>query len=98
MTKDQLIKIFEDNDNEFLKFENMPLERRLSNRLDLHAFLLLDKIVAGTTDIIFAAEHDEIFLEVDLKEVANNIEKEQVIDLIRCGVRLSEFDCFAMFV
>lgn len=82
------------NDDEFLKFERIEVKR--SNRPDLHAFLLLDELVPGESDMVSAAEHDEIFLEVSLEDLAPKITKEQVMELIRCGVRLS-YDGLAMF-
>ena len=81
--------------DEFLKFDRV--ENKLSNRPDLHAFLLLDKLVPGTNDIVSNAQHDEIWLGVDLEDLAKVITPEQVVELIRCGVRVSD-DSLAMFV
>lgn len=99
--------VFEKHDEEFLKFERVANKR--SKRPDLHAFLLLDEIVPPeptpgfpdrtdqSFDMVSAAEHDEIWLETDTEKLAENATEEQIVELIRCGVRLSD-DSLAMFV
>ena len=94
MTVERLEEMLKADSDEFLKFER--IENKRSNRPDLHAFLLLDELCPGTTDMVDAAEHDEIFLEVSLEDLATVITEEQVIELIRCGVRMS-YDSLAMF-
>lgn len=96
MTTDELSALF-DADDEFIKFDRVPKKR--SQRPDIHAFLLLDELVPGATDMVSAAEHDEIYLEVDPEALAKVITKEQVIELQRCGVRYdSANDSLCMFV
>lgn len=97
MTIAQLIKVFnEHRGDEFLKFDRIV--NKLSQRPDLHAFMLLDSLVPETSDIISDAQHDEIFLEVSLKDLAKVVLVEQVVDLIRCGVRHEgDYGCLAMF-
>ena len=93
MTIDELMAVFNDeNTDEFLKFERVPSERRKSNRPDLHAFIVLDSLVPSTTDIVCAAEHDEIYLGVDINALAEVVDEQTAIDLVRCGVRLDEYD------
>lgn len=73
----------------------------LSARPDLHAFLLLERLVPGQggKDMVSAAEHDVIYLSTDCAALAQVITDAQVQDLRRCGVRYDEeFDCLAMFV
>ncbi len=49
--------------------------------------------------MVSAAEHDEILLDVDLEELAKVATEEQIVELIRCGVRYdSSTDSLAMFV
>ena len=99
MTIAQLNKLFKDNDDEFLKFKNIPVTRRLSSRPDLNAFMLLDQLAPGDEDMVSCAEHDEIYLSLSRKAVASLASEEQILDLIRCGLRLDDFgDGFAMFV
>ncbi len=76
---------------EFLKFERV--KTRFSNRPDLHAFILLDSLCPvpqKDRDIIGAAEHDKIWLDVEIDELAAVINQEQVRDLVRCGVMCDE--------
>lgn len=90
---------FEQHDDEFLKFDRIPAERKLHRRPDLCAFLLLDKLVPGTEDIVSGAEHDEIFVRVDAEDLAKVATEDDILTLARCGVRYSdEYDCLAMFV
>lgn len=89
-------ELFEKYEDEYHKFD--LVQNKLSQRADLHAFLLLDLIVPGKCDIVSSAEHDEIWLGVSLEELESATE-EQILELIRCGVRLdSSNDALAMFV
>lgn len=93
MTKEQ----YEKYSDEFLKFD--LVQNKTSHRADLHAFNLLDKLIPGDCDIVCSAEHDEILLEVSPEELSKVATEEQIIELIRCGVRYdSEYDSLAMFV
>jgi hypothetical protein len=64
--------------------------------------LLLHELDPGKQpgiDMIVAAEHDEIWLGADVQLVAEHATEEQIVTLIRCGVRLdADLECFAMFV
>ncbi len=81
MTSEQ----YEKYNDEFLKFDRV--ENKTSKRADLHAFNLLDKLVPGDCDIVCSAEHDEIWLDVRPEELSKVATEEQIIELIRCGVR-----------
>ena len=70
--------------DEYLKFDR--ISNKKSNRPDLHAFLLLDELFPGNTDIVVSAEHDEIWLNVE-KEQIESLTDEQIVELCRCGVR-----------
>jgi len=86
MTGDELRSLIRDygETDEPHKFERVVV--KLSKRPDLHAFMLIDKILPGDFDIIGAAEHDEIYLQVDIDQLATLITKDQVLELIRCGI------------
>lgn len=84
---------FEDDFLEFGKIENPR-----HPRADICAFLMLHDLVGGDGDMVSAAEHDEIFLDVDLDDLAAKVTKDQLRDLVRCGVRIGEYDSLAMFV
>jgi len=91
----KLEELFEQySDDEFLKFGR--IENKLHRRADMHAFLLLDKLVSSDRGIVGDAEHDKIYLDVNPEDVVEIITVEQVIELIRCGVYLED-DCFCMF-
>jgi len=72
------------------------IENKRSNRPDLHAFMLLDELFPGTMEIIAGAAHDEIFLGIYEEQIAL-LTDDQIIELIKCGVRYGE-DCLCMFV
>jgi len=75
------------------------IENKRSQRADLHAFLLLDELLPGNQDIVACAEHDEIFLEVDVDKLREVAKEEQVLELSRCGVNYDEStDSLSMFV
>lgn len=73
-------------EDDFLKFEQVA--SKLSARPDLHAFLLLEQLAPGTRGIIGAAEHDIIYLDVDLDVLCAHATEAQIADLRRCGVIL----------
>lgn len=88
---------FDEVNDDFLKFELVVNKR--SHRPDLHAFMLLDDLVPGKSDIVSVAEHDEIFLDIDETELSKVATKDQICELTRCGVRWStECGGLAMFV
>ena len=89
MTQEEIVECFEKHDGQFLKFKEVKAP--LSSRPDLHAFLTLDRLVPSGSDMVCGAEHDEIFLDVNVEQLKKaGITEETVIDLIRCGVRLDE--------
>jgi hypothetical protein len=83
--------------DDFLKFERItdpPSQRR-----DLCAFLLLDKLLPGDRDIVACAEHDQIWLNVDIDELAKVASKDDVVYLLRCGVWYDgDVESLSMFV
>lgn len=96
MTLSDMKRAFFDHEDEYLEFEDV--KEKLSTRKDLHAFILLDRLVPGSDDMVVAAEHDEIWLGVALKLLARAATMEQIVDLIRCGVRLGDDeDSLCMF-
>lgn len=85
------------SENEFLEFESIPEGQRKHSRPDICAFIYLDeKFPRPTFDMVCAAEHDEIWLDVD-SERLNELTDEDIVYLSRCGVRYSD-DSLAMFV
>lgn len=90
MTTDELEALFENNDDEYIEFDRVEPKR--SNSPDIHAFLLLNELCpnGANRDMVSGARHDEIFLRVEPEELAAAATEAQVIELIRCGVRLSD--------
>ena len=80
MTIEQLVELFEIHDEEFLRFDRV--RNKTSNRPDLHAFILLDKIIPDTVDIVSGAKHDEIFLGIDLEEFARRLQRNNSLNFI----------------
>jgi hypothetical protein len=87
---------FEAFNDDYLKFDR--IENKRNQRPDLHAWLLLDELFPNPgRDMVAAAEHDEIWLDVDGKKL-EKLTDEQILELVRCGVRYdSKYNCLAMF-
>lgn len=89
--------MFDEFEDEFLKFDRV--KEKLSQCPDLHAFIMLDKLVPGKADIVASAEHDEIYLSIEPGELLKVATKDQLLDLHRCGVRHDKsYDSLCMFV
>lgn len=99
LDRDNLHDLFEKHDDEYIKFERV--KKKLHKCPDIHAFLLLEQIApiqeGYGSDIVAGANHDEIYLGTDLDLFCENATEEQLIDLIRCGIRYDN-DGFCMFV
>jgi len=80
-----LEKTFDLFGDDFLKFESVV--NKLHTRPDLCAFLLLDKLVPSTSDMISGAGHDEIWLDTNCEKLAETATTEDILTLVRCGVR-----------
>ena len=87
---------FQQFEDEFLKFERV--EGKRSERADLHAFIILDELFPDTKDIVSGAEHDEIYLNIGLAELDAKASDDHILELVRCGVLVSECECLSMFV
>ena len=71
-------------------------------RPDICAFILLHEIMGGENagrDMVCAAAHDQIWLDVDVEKFAERVTEEQVVTLVRCGVMYEEdTESLSMFV
>lgn len=84
-------------EDEYLEFNRVA--NKTSKRADIHAFNLLDRLIPREFKIVSGAEHDQIWLEVSPDELSKVATEDQIVELIRCGVRYdSETDSLAMFV
>lgn len=94
--------VFHQFHGEYLEFDRVIVKR--SRREDLHAFMLLDSLLPGSPgdrlgSLIQAAEHEVIWLSIDLEALALVITEEQVCELVRCGVRYDKtHNCLSLFV
>lgn len=95
MDIEEIEQTFEECDKFYLKFEwNETLP---SKRPDLCAFLLLDRLVSKNRDMVCGAEHDEIYLDVNPRDLVNSkVTKEDIKFLVSCGVRF-DYDGLRMF-
>jgi len=85
------------HEDEFLEFKR--IKAPFSFRPDLCAFIILDKLAPSERDIVDGAEHDEIWLDVDLEKLSAAATEDDILTLVRCGVRWDDdSDCLAMFV
>lgn len=97
MTLDDLKALFKKHEDEYIDFDRV--EHKLANRPDLHAFILLDRLVPGKRDIVATAEHDQFWVEVSPEDLAEVVTEEQVIELLHCGIMYdSDIDSLSFFV
>lgn len=89
--------VFKELQDEYLKFER--IENPLHHRADICGFMKLHQLVPGTMDMVAAAEHVEIFLDVSPEALERVATVDDLVYLHRCGVRWnSDADSLAMFV
>lgn len=89
-----LLAMFNKFEDEYLKFERISEPRHV--RPDIAAFVLLHSLVPGASDIVAAAEHDQIWLDTDPEELAKVATEADVLELVRCGV-MFDGDGLSMF-
>lgn len=68
------------------EFSFAKIAEKRSRREDLHAFLLLDSLVPGDSDIVRDGEHELIYLATEVEDLLPVITPRQVLELICCGV------------
>lgn len=88
-------EMFNKFDDDYGKFDDVT--DKLHNRPDLCAMLILDKLIPGNRDMVYASSHDVIYLDVDLDELAKVATESDIRNLSRCGVR-GDSDSLSMFV
>ncbi len=109
MTTEELVALWEKIEDENKPVE-IPAEIRVTSRADVNAFILLDKfqpqdpvVYHGDRtyypDMVSCAEHDEIWLDVQLEALAKVITEPQIRILSALGVHIdSSNDSLHMFV
>lgn len=97
MTRQELSAAFERASSEFLQFDQIA--HPVHSRRDICAFLMLATLCPGTGDMVDCAEHDKIWLNVDVDALAVIATDDIVRDLQRCGVMYdTDVDRLTMFV
>ncbi len=93
---DKVQALFEQHDDEFLKFDRIPAYARMHERKDLCAFLYLHSKLGGKGDILGASEHDNVWLDF---EGLDTLTSEDVLYICRCGVQYDgETESLCMYV
>lgn len=92
MTLEELAALFEKHEDVYLK------SNEIDGPADLAAFNLINKLLPSKKDMIACAEHDEFWLSAIPEKMAEVASEEDIIFLIKCGVRYDEdTDSFAFF-
>lgn len=83
---------------DFLKFDRIPADQRLSSAPDICAFIYLDRKFPDNRELgmISSAEQDEIWLRIYSEQV-EQLTDDEILYLTRCGVRYDE-GSLAMFI
>lgn len=106
MTKDEMFELANNiYDNIRIgAFETLPENMKFHKREDVSSFLLLDKICARIPEndesrsLISASEHDVVYLNVDVNEIAEIITEEEIHALVASGILFSSHeDCLFRF-
>lgn len=88
--------VYEKHSAEYAAFDKVLAP--LSQRRDLCALMLLEKLCPGGTErAIGAAEHDFVYFDFDCDDLANTATEDDILTLVRCGVSyVGEYDCLGM--
>lgn len=89
-------EMFEKHEDEYLKFDRIPVADRPYPNKELCAMLYIAKLMKDPTKFGYQPAHDILYLPcvVDLKTLT----EDDVIYLRRCGIHYEEeFDCLADF-
>lgn len=103
MTSEQIDKFMDEQEDEALKFDRVENKRHA--RPDIHAMLLMDEVYPGTRDMVSAAEHDQIWFNIEGESDPETYEthwkfsEAQLVELLRCGIYFdSDTESFYSFV
>lgn len=89
-------ELFMKYDDEYTEFDK--IENKRHPRPDICAMIYLHEKLGGKGDAVVCAEHDQIWLNWEKKEI-KKLTDEDVLYITRCGVRYdSDTESLAMFV
>lgn len=99
-----LQELFDKHEDEYSQFGRIESPRH--PRPDVCAFIMLHDLaprepsqLGYVRDMVACAEHDEIWLDTDVSLLAANATEDDIVALIRCGVRYdADTESLAMFV
>ena len=92
-----LREFFEEHADDYLETDQVTTPRR-SQRADVELLLRLDEMFPGDDNAVDAAEHDGVSLSFSLEELAIRATEEQIVDLMRLGLTINEYDSLGMNV
>lgn len=86
----------------FDKYEDEYLNYRVDPALEgkVHDFIVFEALVPFVErgDLVGNYGYEEIYLNVDVEKVLSKLTEDEIVRLIRCGLRYSEDrECFVMF-
>lgn len=85
---------FDQFDDEYLQFDR--IENKRSKKPDVHAFMLLDELVDGNQRLLSEHGDYELYLSPNVEELNKVITDDQILELVRCGIRYCEYDCLSI--
>jgi hypothetical protein len=93
MTSEELIELFEKH------LDTHYLTGTSRGQRDLQGFIRLNELDPKERDIVNGAGHDQIWLSIDLEQLASNATEDDVIYLLGCGIMYDDgYDGLTMFV
>lgn len=98
MIFDDFVELMDtENFDDFGDFDKVTKKR--SPYKDLHAFMLLAELMPGEWNIVGSAEHDKIYLSLNVVDLAPFLTPELVYELMHCGIMYdSDAEALAMYV
>jgi hypothetical protein len=87
--------LFEKYEDDSFKF--WGVEHKMSQRADLHALMMLDKLDGSGGEALASSDYDVVYLTFDPDVVFKNATEDQIHDLVRCGLRF-DGDGFSFFI
>lgn len=91
----EAFNLFADHHGDFAR-----VHPKLSVAADMHAMLLLEPYILpldGATGMVYTVNHCHVYLNIDLRKLAREVDQRFILDLVRCGIFLdttSEQLCF----
>ena len=91
-------RLFIKHADEYLNFKHVVKPRSKSR--NLHGIMLLDSLIPfGEGNFLSGAEHDEVYLDVDVEALSEKLSEDLIVELIRSGITLdTSFNCLRMNV